>query len=721
VNGSASRSLGRVALAGAAGVGALAAALFAAGALDTPDPSAGLSSASGSLGEWAYLAVPALAFLETAAFVGLLVPGETAVVVGGVVAQRGDVTLPALIVLVWLGAVGGDLVSFALGRRLGRPFLDAHGPRLRIRPEHVQRVERFFARYGGRAVLVGRFVGILRALTPFVAGASQLPLRRFLPYSLLGALAWAATFTVIGYAFASSFESAGEAAARIALGAAVLVAVALLLVARLRGTRRSSRGDEALRGDGGQGADRGPDERARDDVERVVHTQIHPRERDGGGQPKRPEPQLGAEERDHGSGPKGGGGVPRRERGVAGNRREGPEVGVGDRRSRPVEDLLETVGGDGRAQHGGGSGRSDDRHAPKTQVRAETQRDQKRPLDPPGREHDEDRGQRRMLEERRDLDQRPVEVERRHRWERPHRSKRPTLLVLVNAHSSGIEDPKRTADELMAVLHELGVPASAEVTHSERALWEGLDAAAASGRRVALVGGDGSLHSAANAPLTALPELALVPSGRANNVARALGIPTPRLDALQFAAFARARWIDVLHVRTPQRSLYALEAVSAGFHAEARAGYAGENSADLLQGARTLAGAVRHYEPYRIEARVDDAPLGSGSAAQLFLSNLRYFGFGFEVDPRADPTDGLLEAILIEAPNRRALTRLLGATYRGRHFGRPGVRSLSGRRAELTEPLPLVADAIPLGTTTATVSVEPSRLRVASLRLGGAA
>jgi membrane-associated protein len=721
VNGSASRSLGRVALAGAAGVGALAAALFAAGALDTPDPSAGLSSASGSLGEWAYLAVPALAFLETAAFVGLLVPGETAVVVGGVVAQRGDVTLPALIVLVWLGAVGGDLVSFALGRRLGRPFLDAHGPRLRIRPEHVQRVERFFARYGGRAVLVGRFVGILRALTPFVAGASQLPLRRFLPYSLLGALAWAATFTVIGYAFASSFESAGEAAARIALGAAVLVAVALLLVARLRGTRRSSRGDEALRGDGGQGADRGPDERARDDVERVVHTQIHPRERDGGGQPKRPEPQLGAEERDHGSGPKGGGGVPRRERGVAGNRREGPEVGVGDRRSRPVEDLLETVGGDGRAQHGGGSGRSDDRHAPKTQVRAETQRDQKRPLDPPGREHDEDRGQRRMLEERRDLDQRPVEVERRHRWERPHRSKRPTLLVLVNAHSSGIEDPKRTADELMAVLHELGAPASAEITHSERALWEGLDAAAASGRRVALVGGDGSLHSAANAPLTALPELALVPSGRANNVARALGIPTPRLDALQFAAFARARWIDVLHVRTPQRSLYALEAVSAGFHAEARAGYAGENSADLLQGARTLAGAVRHYEPYRIEARVDDAPLGSGSAAQLFLSNLRYFGFGFEVDPRADPTDGLLEAILIEAPNRRALTRLLGATYRGRHFGRPGVRSLSGRRAELTEPLPLVADAIPLGTTTATVSVEPSRLRVASLRLGGAA
>ena len=197
--------------------------------VSSPDPTPALSSASDSLGEWTYLAVPALAFLETGAFVGLLVPGETAVVVGGVVAERGDVALPALIGLVWLGAVGGDVVSFTLGRRLGRPFLDAHADRLRIRPEHLNRVERFFDRYGGRAVLVGRFVGILRALTPFVAGASRLPLRRFLPYSVLGALGWAATFTFVGYAFASSFESAGETATRVALGGAVLVAAALAL------------------------------------------------------------------------------------------------------------------------------------------------------------------------------------------------------------------------------------------------------------------------------------------------------------------------------------------------------------------------------------------------------------------------------------------------------------------------------------------------------------
>jgi membrane-associated protein len=714
------RTVGRVAFVGAAIAGVGVAVALALGVVSSPNPTPALSSASDSLGEWTYLAVPALAFLETGAFVGLLVPGETAVVVGGVVAERGDVALPALIGLVWLGAVGGDVVSFSIGRRLGQPFLDANAARLRIRPEHVRRVERFFDRYGGRAVLVGRFVGILRALTPFVAGASGLPLRRFLPYSVLGALGWAATFTLVGYAFASSFESAGETATRIALGGAAVVAAALALAAYLRRTRGRA-GEEPPRGESRQGAESGPEERTGEDVERIVHPEIYARERNRGRQPESPEPQLGADERDGGRSGEGGGAVTRWERGVARDRDEGPEIRVSLRRSGAVEELLEPVRGERSAQKGDRRGSGGDRQAPSPKVGAEAQADEQRSLDPPGGQHDEDRGQGWMLQERRGLDERPVEIDRRHHSERSDRITPPELLVLVNGHASGIRDPERTGDELVAVLHELGATASAAVTQSERALWEGLRAAAASQRRVALVGGDGSLHSAANAPLATLPELALIPAGRANNIARALGIPTGRLGALQVAAFAPARPVDALSVRTPDRSLYALEAVSAGFQAEARSAYTGENSADLVQGVRALGGAVRRYRPYRVNARIDGAPFGSDSAAQLFLSNLRYFGFGFDVDPGADPADGLLEAIVIEAPGRRALLRQLAATYRGHHLARPGVGRVSGSRAELTEPLPLVADAIPLGTTTATVSVEPARLRVAAPRPGGAA
>jgi diacylglycerol kinase (ATP) len=104
----------------------------------------------------------------------------------------------------------------------------------------------------------------------------------------------------------------------------------------------------------------------------------------------------------------------------------------------------------------------------------------------------------------------------------------------------------------------------------------------------------------------------------------------------------------------------------------------------------------------------------SDAAAQLFVSNLPYFGFGFDVDPGADPSDGRFELILIEARSRRRLLRLLGAARRGRHLGKRGVRREAGERVRLTEPLPLVADTEQLGTTTATVSVDHGRLRLAA-------
>jgi diacylglycerol kinase (ATP) len=264
------------------------------------------------------------------------------------------------------------------------------------------------------------------------------------------------------------------------------------------------------------------------------------------------------------------------------------------------------------------------------------------------------------------------------------------------------------------VLEELGAAADSVVTRSEAELWDVLRDAEAAGRRVVLVGGDGSMHAAANAPLKRLPELALVPAGRANNIARALGIPTARADALALAAEGRAMPLDALRVATPDRFVYAVEAVSAGFQAEARAGYDAENSADLRQGLRALVRAVRRYSPYRARVDLDGDRLRSGEAAQLFFSNLPFFGFGFEVDPGADPADGRLEAILLEARSRRRLLRLLALARRGRHIGRRGVRRVAATRARLTEPLPLVADALPLGTTTATVSVEPARLRVAA-------
>jgi membrane-associated protein len=209
---------------------AVAAALFAltaSGAIEPPDLEQALTDLSDTLGTWTYALVGALAFLETGAFVGLVAPGETAVVLGGVVAAQGGVDLVPMLLIVWLSAAAGDFASFMLGRRLGRRFLVSHGPRMGVTAPRLARVDDFFARHGAKAILVGRFVGIVRAVAPFLAGASGMKVRAFLPWSLLGTAAWGTTFTLVGYVFHESFSSAADLVTHVALAAAVVAGLVL--------------------------------------------------------------------------------------------------------------------------------------------------------------------------------------------------------------------------------------------------------------------------------------------------------------------------------------------------------------------------------------------------------------------------------------------------------------------------------------------------------------
>jgi membrane-associated protein len=223
----------------AVGLVALAAlAATASGVVQLPDLEQALADLSQGLGSWTYLLVGALAFLETGAFVGLLAPGETAVILGGVVAAGGGVELAAMLVVVWVAAASGDLVSFLLGGRLGRRFLHRHGGRFGVTPPRLERVEAFFERHGPKAILAGRFVGIVRAVAPFLAGASAMRLRAFLPWSILGTAAWSATFVLVGYAFSSSFHAAADFITHGALAVAV-AATAVLLVRARRSPRRA--------------------------------------------------------------------------------------------------------------------------------------------------------------------------------------------------------------------------------------------------------------------------------------------------------------------------------------------------------------------------------------------------------------------------------------------------------------------------------------------------
>ena len=179
-----------------------------------------IQDAPETLGEWTYGFGALMAFLELSSLVGLPAPFEVGVVLSGAVAGEGEIALPPLILFVWLAATAGESVNFATGDRIGRPFLDRHGSRFRVTPARLAWIDERFDRRGGLFVLIGRFIPFVRSSMPFVAGASHMTYRSFLPWSIGGNLLWAAAFCSLGYVF---YESADEVADRIQVAGALII------------------------------------------------------------------------------------------------------------------------------------------------------------------------------------------------------------------------------------------------------------------------------------------------------------------------------------------------------------------------------------------------------------------------------------------------------------------------------------------------------------------
>jgi membrane protein DedA with SNARE-associated domain len=206
-----------------------------------------LEDISNTLGAWTYLLVGFFAFAETGAFIGLVVPGETTMLIGGAVAGQGVIDVYLLIAIAWFAAWLGDTFSFFLGRRLGRDFVLEHGPRVGIGHERFEKVEAYFDRHGGKTIFIGRWISLVRALAPFIAGSTGMNYRGFVPYSILGTGLWASLHILIGYFFSNIIEEAGHYAARGAFLLATLIALIVGTVYLVRWLRVEENRARAVR------------------------------------------------------------------------------------------------------------------------------------------------------------------------------------------------------------------------------------------------------------------------------------------------------------------------------------------------------------------------------------------------------------------------------------------------------------------------------------------
>lgn len=178
---------------------------------------------------WLYVVVGLIVAAEAGALVGLIFPGEVALLIGGVAASRGHVNLSVMIVVGIAAGIAGDTVGYWLGRHFGTSIRTSRVGRM-IGVDRWARAEQSLRTRGGPGVAIGRWVSVMRALIPGVAGMSAIPYRKFLVWNVLGALTWAPTMVIAGYLAGNSYRVVEKWLGR--AGLLIAVAVVVVLVAR---------------------------------------------------------------------------------------------------------------------------------------------------------------------------------------------------------------------------------------------------------------------------------------------------------------------------------------------------------------------------------------------------------------------------------------------------------------------------------------------------------
>ena len=175
---------------------------------------------------YGYAAVLAGPLLEST---GVPFPGETLLILGAAYsADTGQLSLPVVILCAFGGAVLGDNLGYGVGRLLDRELVARWGARVGLTPRRQQLIQRFFERRGPLAVVVARFIALLRTFGALLAGVGEMPYRLFLPFNILGGAAWATAYGLLGFELGHAYQQASGAVGAATLALAVAAAVVIL-------------------------------------------------------------------------------------------------------------------------------------------------------------------------------------------------------------------------------------------------------------------------------------------------------------------------------------------------------------------------------------------------------------------------------------------------------------------------------------------------------------
>ena len=205
-----------------------------------------LRSIGDTVGLWLYVIAGGLAFAEAAILVGMVLPGETALLVAGVFCnpKYGNLNLGVMMLVAVVCAIGGDSVGYEFGKKFG-PSLRRSRLGRWVGDRRWSAVDAFIHRHGGKAVLLGRMTALMRALMPSMAGMSGMRYRTFLLWNAVGGVVWAPGCVLLGYVFASALNVVGQTLTWAPLVILVIVII-VAVVLHLRRERRQEDEGEAF-------------------------------------------------------------------------------------------------------------------------------------------------------------------------------------------------------------------------------------------------------------------------------------------------------------------------------------------------------------------------------------------------------------------------------------------------------------------------------------------
>lgn len=157
-------------------------------------------------GIFVYLGLIFIVFAETGLAVGFFLPGDSLLVVAGLFAATGKLNLAALLLTLFVAAVVGDAVGYYTGARLG-PRIFKREKSLLFRPSHLLKAQAFYEKYGGKTIIIARFIPIVRTFAPIVAGAAKMPYRNFVVYNVAGGFLWVFSMILAGYFLGNLLKS----------------------------------------------------------------------------------------------------------------------------------------------------------------------------------------------------------------------------------------------------------------------------------------------------------------------------------------------------------------------------------------------------------------------------------------------------------------------------------------------------------------------------------